>query len=373
MKRLSQQEVIARTRARAILETQLCTEMYGLYNSPAILNPIRNIVSLAIEQILGMLQFKSLQGTDWNAAIKKAGGNLAVWRHSGTAPKETSAALFNVWNNAGQWTADDCGDLIRLFGGLIEDTSLHGGAVGSDVDGVRKGMRKSGFGATRARFTDGFSVTDQHIGAGHLAILDVKRVQGGFSGIGKVRLKDESTVKKIDCAYGLAEGCDISGTTADSIFFFDYVSKFIAGLPEAIPPQDLPLIQLFPMATMGSQGHHTVLECALTLTQNKLIEYRVGFYSTLMPPATNNTALQQLFLRYENDPRNTHMLTWWDERNTKLNGVHFNKPWEAQMLKQASLADPSLLQDFDRVSHKAQRAQILGLSRYQRLAKTLGL
>ncbi len=375
MKRMTHNEVVACSKARAIMETQLCTEMYGLYNSGPILNPIRTVVSLAIEQILGMMQFNSLKtSVGWDAAVKKAGGNLAVWRLSGGAPKETAAGLMKVWENSASWTADDCGDLIRLFGGMIEDTALQqGGAVSTEVDGIRGSKRKAGFGATRARHTDGFVVTDTHIGEAHKAVLGAKRVQGGFSGIQKVRLKAESTVKKIDCAYGLAEGCDISGTTADSIFFFDYVNAFIKGLPEMIASTDLPVIQLFPMATMGSQGHHTVLECALTLTQNEIINYHVGFYSTLMPPGSENATLQRLFAKYENDVRNVQMLCWWDDQGGKLNGVRFDKMWEIQMLKNSSLADPKLLQDFSSLGIRANKKQILGMSRYNTLGKTLGL
>lgn len=48
------------------------------------------------------------------------------------------------------------------------------------------------------------------------------------------------------------------------------INAFIRGLPEAIDAQTLPLIQLLPMATMASHGHHTVLECALTLTLNAI-------------------------------------------------------------------------------------------------------
>ncbi len=375
MKRMTHNEVVACSKARAIMETQLCTEMYALYNSGPILNPIRTVVALAIEQILGMMQFNTLKtSVGWDVAVKKAGGNLAVWRLSGSAPKETSAGLMKVWENSARWTADDCGDLIRLFGGMIEDTALQqGGAVNSDVDAIRGSKRKAGFGSTRARFTDGFVVTDAHIGGAHNAVLGAKRVPGGFSGIQKVRLKEQSTVKKIDCAYGLAEGCDISGTTADSIFFFDYVNAFIKGLPEMIASSDVPVIQLFPMATMGSQGHHTVLECALTLTQNEIIDYRVGFYSTLMPSGSKNPLLQRLFSKYENDVRNVQMLCWWDEQGGKLNGVRFDKFWEIQMLKDNSLADPTLLQDFTNIGIRASKKQIMSMRRYSVLGRLLGI
>lgn len=375
MKRLTHREIVSYSTNRAIVETQLCTEMYRLYDRPALLHPIRMVVSLAIEQILGMMQFKSLQGkVSWDGAIKKAGANLAVWRLAGSKPRETAAGLMQVWENEAQWTADDCGDLIRLFGGLIEDKSLHGQAVDSSVNDDREAKRAYGFGSDeRSRSTAGFNESIAHIGQAHKAVLSAKRVQGGFSGIEKISLTEKSTVKKIDSAYGLAEGCDISGTTADSIFFFDHVNTFIKGLPEAIPSDVLPAIQLFPMATMGSQGHHTVLECALTLTQNKIIDYRVGFYTTLMPSGVKNPSLQSLFSRYENDSRNAHMLCWWDDTYSKLSGVKFESPHELQLLKQSSLADPSLLRDFKMLRPRASRRELLGLTRYRELGRIFGL
>ena len=373
MRRMTQAEIINYSKQRAILETQLCTEMYDIYNRSPILGHIREIVGTAIEQILVMMQMKSIKSLGWDGAIKKAGGNLAVWRLSGSAPRETAAALMNVWEKSSQWTADDCGDLIRLFGGLIEDKALQAGsAVDVSVDKARDGKRQFGFGKDeRSRTTDGFNQTIAHVGQAHMAILGSKRVQGGFSGIGKISLTDMSTVKRIDSAYGLAEGCDISGTTADSIFFFDHVNTFISGLPGAIPSEMLPVIQLFPMATMGSQGHHTVLECALTLTQNSLIKYRVGFYSTIMPEGSSNAALSGLFSKYESDPRNIQMLCWWD--GTKLGGVRFDKPWEVNMLKQASLAGPALLQDFKALGANASKKQLLAMARYRTLGQMLGI
>ena len=125
------------------------------------------------------------------------------------------------------------------------------------------------------------------------------------------------------------------------------------------------------MATMGSQGHHTVLECALTLTQNSLIKYRVGFYSTLIPEGSSNAALSGLFSKYESDPRNIQMLCWWD--GTKLGGVRFDKPWEVNMLKQASLAGPALLQDFKALGANASKKQLLAMARYRTLGQMLGI
>lgn len=58
------------------------------------------------------------------------------------------------------------------------------------------------------------------------------------------------------------------------MFFMQHVGDFLARMDEGIGINNLPFIQLLPLATMGSQGHHTVLECSLTLTLNHLAEDR---------------------------------------------------------------------------------------------------
>jgi hypothetical protein len=45
------------------------------------------------------------------------------------------------------------------------------------------------------------------------------------------------------------------------------------------------LLCLLPVASMGYQGHHTILECAVTLTMNDYTDYHLGLYTTLLPRA----------------------------------------------------------------------------------------
>jgi len=133
---------------------------------------------------------------------------------------------------------------------------------------------------------------------------------------------------KIDTLFGLGQGADISGTTADSIFFIEHVNRFIA---EAVAhgggPDDLAeaqaalyylgdLLMLLPMATMVCQGHHAVLEIALTLTLNNYTDYAIGQYTSLIPPSApkndlTNRVFQTLW-ECETDPRNHRMLCFFD-------------------------------------------------------------
>ena len=111
-------------------------------------------------------------------------------------------------------------------------------------------------------------------------------------GIVKWKLHPMSAVYQLDRMFGLPEGADISGTTADTIFaievlYGDLIEKIKdAGLMEDVL-EIRPLISLLPFASMVSRGHHTTLECALTLTLNDYISYGAGYYKSLYPEAYN--------------------------------------------------------------------------------------
>jgi hypothetical protein len=53
--------------------------------------------------------------------------------------------------------------------------------------------------------------------------------------------------------------------------------------------------------------------------------------------------------------------------------VRFDKPWEVELLKRGSLAEPSMLKDFKSLGPKASKKQLLGLGRYSLLGKTIGI
>ncbi len=111
-------------------------------------------------------------------------------------------------------------------------------------------------------------------------------------GIVKWKLHPMSAVYQLDRMFGLPEGADISGTTADTIFGIEVLyGNIIENMKDAKLIEDLleirPLISLLPIASMVSRGHHTTLECALTLTLNDYISYGAGYYKTLYPEAYN--------------------------------------------------------------------------------------
>ena len=353
MRELTQEEVISISRSRAINETEMCKRMYAAFNSDPIIVMLRNFIKPALEDFCAIAKAHGGRAELLWVNVMRKESNLAVWRYAGANKlKNNTDSLARVIQNSNLWTASDCSDLIRLFGAFVEDKALlDRGIIQRNVENSRKerrpgpGFNKKGPGPQRAREPDhyyekGNQTKLPHIQAGHKAALAHRRVRGRFAGFEKCTLKDCSTVKRIDSVFGLAEGCGISGTTADSIFFMQHVGDFLADMEENIGTNNMPFIQLLPMATMGSQGHHTVLECALTLTLNNIVDYRVGFYNSLKPlQGTFPDALQRIFRVAEEDCRNRHILCFWNtERpSPRLEGVHLNQRHEIERLKNACL------------------------------------
>jgi hypothetical protein len=145
---------------------------------------------------------------------------------------------------------------------------------------------------------------------------------GVVPGLARFRLGGESSLKQVDKMFGLRKGGDISGTTADTIFAIEALLENFRVVeirpgrgPESQVPGEAAVIQLMkqagylntniksivsfmddvqkireilcllPVASMGYQGHHTILECAVTLTMNDYTDYQLGLYTTLLPRA----------------------------------------------------------------------------------------
>ncbi len=112
------------------------------------------------------------------------------------------------------------------------------------------------------------------------------------TGITLFKLKQESTIRKIDALFGLPEGADISGTTTDhayGIFYclYSLEQKAKAGsIPQSTVDRvnkRLPLVLLTPLIQMIAEYHHSMLESATALSLNDLIDYKIGFYTSLLP------------------------------------------------------------------------------------------
>ncbi|MGD9037782.1 MAG: hypothetical protein PVF10_14570, partial [Syntrophobacterales bacterium] len=126
-------------------------------------------------------------------------------------------------------------------------------------------------------------------------------------GIASFLTFDSSIVAIMDEVFGLQRGADISGTTTDHIAVItlakDWIEQRRKGSKEMLPYEELNqyialcdkqnllpkndaqwnLLQMVPLATMPFAQHHTILEIALPLSFKKIIDYRIGYYSTLMP------------------------------------------------------------------------------------------
>lgn len=231
------------------------------------------------------------------------------------SPRQVDDALWRLLGNYFNWSPEDCSDIIRLYGEIVEkdprfknENLLKNTFRGSkiitvdvpDSMGTKKiekilkhgqkpetikvrevkveikenvafetgGTTHSG---QKVAFRDRERITEDP--SRYVPLLVTQNYPNQFRGITTTRLAEHDTVRKIDQMFALPEGCSISGTTADSIFSVDVAtSRTLTGW-----------LQLLPIATMVGQYHHTVLECGLTLTLNKKVAYKIGFYKSLSP------------------------------------------------------------------------------------------
>jgi hypothetical protein len=359
MQPLNHNEIINLAALRAFNETDLCKRLYDTFNSDPIITMLRNFIRVPIEDFCVRASYAGLDEILW-VGVMRSESKLGVWRFADQGRLKGTRALEQVVENSYQWTASDCSDLIRLFGAFVENEALlDRGHIAGGTNLARKAKRPGaafidkGSGAQRARSRGGYySLGEEtplpHIGSAHHAVLTSRRVPGGFAGFERCTLKDGSTVKRIDSVFGLAEGCGISGTTADSMFFMGHVGDFLAMMDEGIGVNNLPFIQLLPLATMGSQGHHTVLECALTLTLNDLAAYRVGFYSTLAPThGTVPQAIRTTLDAAERTGRDKHMICWWNSQRTELEGIRLDNDIEIGTLRRLVLMNETFRNKFN--------------------------
>lgn len=305
--------------------------------------------------------------------------------------KNARAALERVWRASNRWSASDCSDLIRLFGDIceknqgktVEYSEEDGGGSAHYEDNIRdfenykpdnyffavdpgkkgkpeyeKGyerFKKKNVPISRTRASgDNKDVHARGKQAPHIEMgrknIRTYKMGGPFYGIKQFRLMPKSTVRKVDIAFGLPAGADASGTTADSILVINRVKSFIEGynalnIDLGIGAKgDEYMIQMLPLVTMVSLGHHTLFESALTLTYHNYINYAVGFYDTLMPVplrgggrcgdlVKGSGAVGAALKTACKDAGNKHMLAYYDGRERCYKGFLFESEEEIKKLK----------------------------------------
>jgi hypothetical protein len=294
------------------LEVQLAWELLEIFNSNRdLINPLRNMADQALNEL------KQLKRSSFvaSAAITQAWqSQIGIVQLCKKHPQGFNSIVVN------QLDAQDCSDLIRLYGEFIEKAGALGaqGAPGplGDYqlqDSIKGSYRvgddrwnrnpAAGYGRQRTQTQPGMqSTSDVH------SFLISQR-----GGAARFELCDASTVNRIDHVFGLVPLADISGTTTDSIYFTERFSA---------PTGGDPVFYLLPLATIVAGGHHSILEVALSLTINNVIDYRIGFYSTLFPTRGGGVpgagAIRNALARAEASQMNRNILIYF--------GVGENQP-----------------------------------------------
>lgn len=351
MRIIDEKQILDLAKTRGKMESDLSKAMYKILGAGEWIKKIRHFVALACYQLIST-------GLDRNLLNGAMEGEhrLEVWKKG--VGKDRVEKLDHICNHREKLDPGDCSDLIRLFGAVIENKALLNAykgqaAVDKSRDSKRVGGKEKHWGDSRARSRSGdghISMVDSpHTQQGQQAMLDNRRLQGKFAGMENTKLKDKSTVKKIDFAFALPEGCDISGTTADSIFFVDHMAKFVG--PEVlqqmtgVTEQDIKTIQLLPVATMVSQAHHTLLECALTLTLNKFIKYHAGYYDTMIPIGGCESKIENIFRDNAQTAMDNNMFVMCYRHKFKVEAYMMMTREEIRLFKNvAKMSDQTLLE-----------------------------
>lgn len=290
------------SREKQTHEARLAQEIYNKFNGGAALSNLRR---LALDCIGTMLFNKTVLQTSCGKENK-----LGVWTKisggAGSAGLEAFYANACYPSNAEYYafSATDVSDIIRLFGQWIEDggdatVGLVGAkekdAWGQDLNpsnavkdayrpGVMQGVGnwksevEGVWGDQKGRFEDPKRRTvarrdRENVKKEVENHIDFRADKTAFAGIQGKRAQNDSNVLKIDRIFGLLVACDISGTTADTVFALETLGRDY--LTAAY--------YMLPLATIVHNHHHSLIEVALALTLNGVMNYEIGLYSTLLP------------------------------------------------------------------------------------------
>jgi len=225
-----------------------------------------------------------------------------------------------------------------------------------------------------------------------------RQLAAAGGGIGVWVQEDEDLLARMNKVFGLIHGATISGTTTDTIFFLnrmtlvdkymgvrlpdelgqptpDWLESYYGGwdwstykkthIKKVVAPQGLdPLYYLIPIGTIVGKGHHSVLEVAIPLTQNKKMNYIIGKYTRLLldrEGRENSDAadIVSVLKRYENDDRNKRVLIYYTAQKEIEGYVLFDKAeaiWD-----DIALANQNLMNKFKSFATHPTKAQVASL------------
>ncbi len=256
-----------------IVEAQLAKGIYTAFNSGVALSKLQAIAKEILKQMEN--------GPD--AAFHAANAEerfLRVWKK--IERHKTSFHAFQFSHNLIKLDATDCADLIRVAGAWVESGGLkHAPASVKDAfrGGKNPGPGSSGLDVWNQKGEAGPRIRVRGDGrAVEPHLQPYQRDPTAFSGMKRKRACAESTLLKLDRLFGLVVACDISGTTADTVFALE-VFGAQQGLHAAY--------YMLPLGTIVHNMHHSILEVALPITLNREMKYHIGFPDTLVPTHAN--------------------------------------------------------------------------------------
>lgn len=261
------------------------------------------------------------------------------------------------------WNASECGDWIRVYGEIVEQQNFFGknenavrsayqtgpsGSWSKPKPSAEKGqsLNQPQLSPEKLRRRIEFELlmeTHQDIYLGMSTPSKQLMNKMPHAGIAKWAIMAEDITGKMDQFFGLMPGATISGTTTDNIFFLEQFGRIVND----------PIYYLLPLASIVAGGHHSLLEVALPLTLNNLINYSVGCYSTLMPVRQPRgqgdqgaEEIKKLLITYENRPESRLMLFYYNGVG-RIDGCLVAEGYEERQLWVSEfLANEQLMREF---------------------------
>lgn len=144
-------------------------------------------------------------------------------------------------------------------------------------------------------------------------------------GMASKRSLDGSTVLKVDRLFGLLRGADISGSTSEAASILERWGADVLHCA----------YYLLPMATLVYNGHHTLLEVALTLSLNGICDYRIGFYASLLPDDAP-AELEAIVAALNDAQAEAEHFVVYFENSQPAGCLLFDQGWEKSLLRTSS-------------------------------------
>lgn len=342
-------EVFRLARQRQIVEAQFAKRVYDVFNTGPALQKLQGVA----KSLMRLMADGPVNAFD--AAVKDE-GNLRLWQK---VPKNLPG--LTMWQSPihlRRLDATDCADLIRLAGAWVEAGGLGGGQRARLPRGSAPGTAKEAYRVggeyvwgRHARVRQaGWEIEPHlvpHMRDPNAAFTGMAGVRGFYGKKASKRAAGTSSVLQLDRLFGLIVACDISGTTADSIFALElFGGEFDMSAA----------YYMLPLGTIAHNLHHSILEVALVTSLNGEMDYHIGFFDTLKPTRCVTFPVELAGLQVAIQAANLSM---------QNQGLHHMRYYEGSSLKGAFQFQGAELVAFknspiSRCVTMLQRAQCLG-------------